>query len=229
MKKELIVLGKFNDKEIVVDLNEVSHISLSAVYGHGKTNLMENLVEQILKNDEKAEVYVLSRCETSFIYKDIEIKRRALNKNQYINILSEINERIEERRYEEDPSRIVIVIDDGCLENTMIRSNAVEAIISIKALEGLEDTRIRSDDIMGMLYNILEFGRVTKVNVLSVLYPESFLERDFQYSIYKYKEMFGVRLEGKLEHSNKELNPGEFYLDDTKKIKIQTKKSKCRC
>lgn len=99
MKKELIVLGKFNDKEIVVDLNEVSHISLSAVYGHGKTNLMENLVEQILKNDEKAEVYVLSRCETSFIYKDIEIKRRALNKNQYINILSEINERIEERRY----------------------------------------------------------------------------------------------------------------------------------
>lgn len=207
MKKELIVLGKFNDKEIVVDLNEVSHISLSAVYGHGKTNLMENLVEQILKNDEKAEVYVLSRCETSFIYKDIEIKRRALNKNQYINILSEINERIEERRYEEDPSRIVIVIDDGCLENTMIRS----------------------DDIMGMLYNILEFGRVTKVNVLSVLYPESFLERDFQYSIYKYKEMFGVRLEGKLKHSNKELNPGEFYLDDTKKIKIQTKKSKCRC
>lgn len=207
MKKELIVLGKFNDKEIVVDLNEVSHISLSAVYGHGKTNLMENLVEQILKNDEKAEVYVLSRCETSFIYKDIEIKRRALNKNQYINILSEINERIEERRYKEDPSRIVIVIDDGCLENTMIRSN----------------------DIMEMLYNILEFGRVTKVNVLSVLYPESFLERDFQYSIYKYKEMFGVRLEGKLEHSNKELNPGEFYLDDTKKIKIQTKKSKCRC
>ncbi len=207
MKKELIVLGKFNDKEIVVDLNEVSHISLSAVYGHGKTNLMENLVEQILKNDEKAEVYVLSRCETSFIYKDIEIKRRALNKNQYINILSEINERIEERRYEEDPSRIVIVIDDGCLENTMIRSN----------------------DIMEMLYNILEFGRVTKVNVLSVLYPESFLERDFQYSIYKYKEMFGVRLEGKLKHSNKELNPGEFYLDDTKKIKIQTKKSKCRC
>ena len=205
MKKELIVLGKFNDKEIVVDLNEVSHISLSAVYGHGKTNLMENLVEQILKNDEKAEVYVLSRCETSFIYKDIEIKRRALNKNQYINILSEINERIEERRYKEDPSRIVI--DDGCLENTMIRSN----------------------DIMEMLYNILEFGRVTKVNVLSVLYPESFLERDFQYSIYKYKEMFGVRLEGKLEHSNKELNPGEFYLDDTKKIKIQTKKSKCRC
>lgn len=207
MKKELIVLGKFNDKEIVVDLNEVSHISLSAVYGHGKTNLMENLVEQILKNDEKAEVYVLSRCETSFIYKDIEIKRRALNKNQYINILSEINERIEERRYKEDPSRIVIVIDDGCLENTMIRSN----------------------DIMEMLYNILEFGRVTKVNVLSVLYPESFLERDFQYSIYKYKEMFGVRLEGKLECSNKELNPGEFYLDDTKKIKIQTKKSKCRC
>lgn len=207
MKKELIVLGKFNDKEIVVDLNEVSHISLSAVYGHGKTNLMENLVEQILKNDEKAEVYVLSRCETSFIYKDIEIKRRALNKNQYINILSEINERIEERRYKEDPSRIVIVIDDGCLENTMIRSN----------------------DIMEMLYNILEFGRVTKVNVLSVLYPESFLERDFQYSIYKYKEMFGVRLEGKLERSNKELNPGEFYLDDTKKIKIQTKKSKCRC
>ena len=207
MKKELIVLGKSNDKEIVVDLNEVSHISLSAVYGHGKTNLMENLVEQILKNDEKAEVYVLSRCETSFIYKDIEIKRRALNKNQYINILSEINERIEERRYKEDPSRIVIVIDDGCLENTMIRSN----------------------DIMEMLYNILEFGRVTKVNVLSVLYPESFLERDFQYSIYKYKEMFGVRLEGKLEHSNKELNPGEFYLDDTKKIKIQTKKSKCRC
>ena len=207
MKKELIVLGKFNDKEIVVDLNEVSHISLSAVYGHGKTNLMENLVEQILKNDEKAEVYVLSRCETSFIYKDIEIKRRALNKNQYINILSEINERIEERRYKEDPSRIVIVIDDGCLENTMIRSN----------------------DIMEMLYNILEFGRVTKVNVLSVLYLESFLERDFQYSIYKYKEMFGVRLEGKLEHSNKELNPGEFYLDDTKKIKIQTKKSKCRC
>ncbi len=207
MKKELIVLGKFNDKEIVVDLNEVSHISLSAVYGHGKTNLMENLVEQILKNDEKAEVYVLSRCETSFIYKDIEIKRRALNKNQYINILSEINERIEERRYKEDPSRIVIVIDDGCLENTMIRSN----------------------DIMEMLYNILEFGRVTKVNVLSVLYPESFLERDFQYSIYKYKEMFGVRLEGKLKHSNKELNPGEFYLDDTKKIKIQTKKSKCRC
>ena len=207
MKKELIVLGKFNDKEIVVDLNEVSHISLSAVYGHGKTNLMENLVEQILKNDEKAEVYVLSRCETSFIYKDIEIKRRALNKNQYINILSEINERIEERRYEEDPSRIVIVIDDGCLENTMIRSN----------------------DIMEMLYNILEFGRVTKVNVLSVLYPESFLERDFQYSIYKYKEMFGVRLEGKLKHSNKELNPGEFYLDDTKKIKIQTEKSKCRC
>ena len=207
MKKELIVLGKFNDKEIVVDLNEVSHISLSAVYGHGKTNLMENLVEQILKNDEKAEVYVLSRCETSSIYKDIEIKRRALNKNQYINILSEINERIEERRYKEDPSRIVIVIDDGCLENTMIRSN----------------------DIMEMLYNILEFGRVTKVNVLSVLYPESFLERDFQYSIYKYKEMFGVRLEGKLEHSNKELNPGEFYLDDTKKIKIQTKKSKCRC
>lgn len=207
MKKELIVLGKFNDKEIVVDLNEVSHISLSAVYGHGKTNLMENLVEQILKNDEKAEVYVLSRCETSFIYKDIEIKRRALNKNQYINILSEINERIEERRYEEDPSRIVIVIDDGCLENTMIRSN----------------------DIMEMLYNILEFGRVTKVNVLSVLYPESFLERDFQYSIYKYKEMFGVRLEGKLERSNKELNPGEFYLDDTKKIKIQTEKSKCRC
>lgn len=111
----------------------------------------------------------------------------------------------------------------------MIRSNAVEAIISIKALEGLEDTRIRSDDIMGMLYNILEFGRVTKVNVLSVLYPESFLERDFQYSIYKYKEMFGVRLEGKLEHSNKELNHGEFYLDDTKKIKIQTEKSKCRC
>ena len=207
MKKELIVLGKFNDKEIVVDLNEVSHISLSAVYGHGKTNLMENLVEQILKNDEKAEVYVLSRCETSFIYKDIEIKRRALNKNQYINILSEINERIEERRYKEDPSRIVIVIDDGCLENTMIRSN----------------------DIMEMLYNILEFGRVTKVNVLSVLYPESFLERDFQYSIYKYKEMFGVRLEGKLECSNKELNPGEFYLDDTKKIKIQTEKSKCRC
>lgn len=207
MKKELIVLGKSNDKEIVVDLNEVSHISLSAVYGHGKTNLMENLVEQILKNDEKAEVYVLSRCETSFIYKDIEIKRRALNKNQYINILSEINERIEERRYKEDPSRIVIVIDDGCLENTMIRSN----------------------DIMEMLYNILEFGRVTKVNVLSVLYPESFLERDFQYSIYKYKEMFGVRLEGKLKHSNKELNPGEFYLDDTKKIKIQTKKSKCRC
>lgn len=207
MKKELIVLGKFNDKEIVVDLNEVSHISLSAVYGHGKTNLMENLVEQILKNDEKAEVYVLSRCETSFIYKDIEIKRRALNKNQYINILSEINERIEERRYKEDPLRIVIVIDDGCLENTMIRSN----------------------DIMEMLYNILEFGRVTKVNVLSVLYPESFLERDFQYSIYKYKEMFGVRLEGKLECSNKELNPGEFYLDDTKKIKIQTKKSKCRC
>lgn len=207
MKKELIVLGKFNDKEIVVDLNEVSHISLSAVYGHGKTNLMENLVEQILKNDEKAEVYVLSRCETSFIYKDIEIKRRALNKNQYINILSEINERIEERRYKEDPSRIVIVIDDGCLENTMIRSN----------------------DIMEMLYNILEFGRVTKVNVLSVLYPESFLERDFQYSIYKYKEMFGVRLEGKLKYSNKELNPGEFYLDDTKKIKIQTKKSKCRC
>ena len=207
MKKELIVLGKFNDKEIMVDLNEVSHISLSAVYGHGKTNLMENLVEQILKNDEKAEVYVLSRCETSFIYKDIEIKRRALNKNQYINILSEINERIEERRYKEDPSRIVIVIDDGCLENTMIRSN----------------------DIMEMLYNILEFGRVTKVNVLSVLYPESFLERDFQYSIYKYKEMFGVRLEGKLKHSNKELNPGEFYLDDTKKIKIQTKKSKCRC
>lgn len=207
MKKELIVLGKSNDKEIVVDLNEVSHISLSAVYGHGKTNLMENLVEQILKNDEKAEVYVLSRCETSFIYKDIEIKRRALNKNQYINILSEINERIEERRYKEDPSRIVIVIDDGCLENTMIRSN----------------------DIMEMLYNILEFGRVTKVNVLSVLYPESFLERDFQYSIYKYKEMFGVRLEGKLEHSNKELNPGEFYLDDTKKIKIQTEKSKCRC
>lgn len=207
MKKELIVLGKFNDKEIVVDLNEVSHISLSAVYGHGKTNLMENLVEQILKNDEKAEVYVLSRCETSFIYKDIEIKRRALNKNQYINILSEINERIEERRYKEDPSRIVIVIDDGCLENTMIRSN----------------------DIMEMLYNILEFGRVTKVNVLSVLYPESFLERDFQYSIYKYKEMFGVRLEGKLKHSNKELNPGEFYLDDTKKIKIQTEKSKCRC
>lgn len=207
MKKELIVLGKFNDKEIMVDLNEVSHISLSAVYGHGKTNLMENLVEQILKNDEKAEVYVLSRCETSFIYKDIEIKRRALNKNQYINILSEINERIEERRYKEDPSRIVIVIDDGCLENTMIRSN----------------------DIMEMLYNILEFGRVTKVNVLSVLYPESFLERDFQYSIYKYKEMFGVRLEGKLECSNKELNPGEFYLDDTKKIKIQTEKSKCRC
>lgn len=207
MKKELIVLGKSNDKEIVVDLNEVSHISLSAVYGHGKTNLMENLVEQILKNDEKAEVYVLSRCETSFIYKDIEIKRRALNKNQYINILSEINERIEERRYKEDPSRIVIVIDDGCLENTMIRSN----------------------DIMEMLYNILEFGRVTKVNVLSVLYPESFLERDFQYSIYKYKEMFGVRLEGKLERSNKELNPGEFYLDDTKKIKIQTEKSKCRC
>ena len=207
MKKELIVLGKFNDKEIVVDLNEVSHISLSAVYGHGKTNLMENLVEQILKNDEKAEVYVLSRCETSFIYKDIEIKRRALNKNQYINILSEINERIEERRYKEDPSRIVIVIDDGCLENTMIRSN----------------------DIMEMLYNILEFGRVTKVNVLSVLYPESFLERDFQYSIYKYKEMFGVRLEGKLKYSNKELNPGEFYLDDTKKIKIQTEKSKCRC
>lgn len=207
MKKELIVLGKSNDKEIVVDLNEVSHISLSAVYGHGKTNLMENLVEQILKNDEKAEVYVLSRCETSFIYKDIEIKRRALNKNQYINILSEINERIEERRYKEDPSRIVIVIDDGCLENTMIRSN----------------------DIMEMLYNILEFGRVTKVNVLSVLYPESFLERDFQYSIYKYKEMFGVRLEGKLECSNKELNPGEFYLDDTKKIKIQTEKSKCRC
>ena len=207
MKKELIVLGKFNDKEIVVDLNEVAHISLSAVYGHGKTNLMENLVEQILKNDEKAEVYVLSRCETSFIYKDIEIKRRALNKNQYINILSEINERIEERRYKEDPSRIVIVIDDGCLENTMIRS----------------------DDIMEMVYNILEFGRVTKVNVLSVLYPESFLERDFQYSIYKYKEMFGVRLEGKLECSNKELNPGEFYLDDTKKIKIQTKKSKCRC
>ncbi len=207
MKKELIVLGKSNDKEIVVDLNEVSHISLSAVYGHGKTNLMENLVEQILKNDEKAEVYVLSRCETSFIYKDIEIKRRALNKNQYINILSEINERIEERRYKEDLSRIVIVIDDGCLENTMIRSN----------------------DIMEMLYNILEFGRVTKVNVLSVLYPESFLERDFQYSIYKYKEMFGVRLEGKLERSNKELNPGEFYLDDTKKIKIQTKKSKCRC
>lgn len=207
MKKELIVLGKSNDKEIVVDLNEVSHISLSAVYGHGKTNLMENLVEQILKNDEKAEVYVLSRCETSFIYKDIEIKRRALNKNQYINILSEINERIEERRYKEDLSRIVIVIDDGCLENTMIRSN----------------------DIMEMLYNILEFGRVTKVNVLSVLYPESFLERDFQYSIYKYKEMFGVRLEGKLKHSNKELNPGEFYLDDTKKIKIQTKKSKCRC
>lgn len=207
MKKELIVLGKFNDKEIMVDLNEVSHISLSAVYGHGKTNLMENLVEQILKNDEKAEVYVLSRCETSFIYKDIEIKRRALNKNQYINILSEINERIEERRYKEDPSRIVIVIDDGCLENTMIRSN----------------------DIMEMLYNILEFGRVTKVNVLSVLYPESFLERDFQYSIYKYKEMFGVRLEGKLERSNKELNPGEFYLDDTKKIKIQTEKSKCRC
>ena len=37
------------------------------------------------------------------------------------------------------------------------------------------------------------------------------------------------RLEGKLECSNKELNPGEFYLDDTKKIKIQTKKSKCRC
>ena len=207
MKKELIVLGKFNDKEIVVDLNEVSHISLSAVYGHGKTNLMENLVEQILKNDEKAEVYVLSRCETSFIYKDIEIKRRALNKNQYINILSEINERIEERRYKEDLSRIVIVIDDGCLENTMIRSN----------------------DIMEMLYNILEFGRVTKVNVLSVLYPESFLERDFQYSIYKYKEMFGVRLEGKLKYSNKELNPGEFYLDDTKKIKIQTEKSKCRC
>lgn len=207
MKKELIVLGKSNDKEIVVDLNEVSHISLSAVYGHGKTNLMENLVEQILKNDEKAEVYVLSRCETSFIYKDIEIKRRALNKNQYINILSEINERIEERRYKEDPSRIVIVIDDGCLENTMIRSN----------------------DIMEMLYNILEFGRVTKVNVLSVLYPESFLERDFQYSIYKYKSMFDVRLEGKLKHSNKELNPGEFYLDDTKKIKIQTKKSKCRC
>lgn len=207
MKKELIVLGKSNDKEIVVDLNEVSHISLSAVYGHGKTNLMENLVEQILKNDEKAEVYVLSRCETSFIYKDIEIKRRALNKNQYINILSEINERIEERRYKEDPSRIVIVIDDGCLENTMIRSN----------------------DIMEMLYNILEFGRVTKVNVLSVLYPESFLERDFQYSIYKYKEMFGVRLEGKLERSNKELNPGEFYLDDTKKIKIQTEKSKCSC
>lgn len=207
MKKELIVLGKFNDKEIVVDLNEVSHISLSAVYGHGKTNLMENLVEQILKNDEKAEVYVLSRCETSFIYKDIEIKRRALNKNQYINILSEINERIEERRYKEDPSRIVIVIDDGCLENTMIRSN----------------------DIMEMLYNILEFGRVTKVNVLSVLYPESFLERDFQYSIYKYKSMFDVRLEGKLKRSNKELNPGEFYLDDTKKIKIQTKKSKCRC
>ena len=207
MKKELIVLGKSNDKEIVVDLNEVSHISLSAVYGHGKTNLMENLVEQILKNDEKAEVYVLSRCETSFIYKDIEIKRRALNKNQYINILSEINERIEERRYKEDLSRIVIVIDDGCLENTMIRSN----------------------DIMEMLYNILEFGRVTKVNVLSVLYPESFLERDFQYSIYKYKEMFGVRLEGKLECSNKELNPGEFYLDDTKKIKIQTEKSKCRC
>lgn len=207
MKKELIVLGKSNDKEIVVDLNEVSHISLSAVYGHGKTNLMENLVEQILKNDEKAEVYVLSRCETSFIYKDIEIKRRALNKNQYINILSEINERIEERRYKEDLSRIVIVIDDGCLENTMIRSN----------------------DIMEMLYNILEFGRVTKVNVLSVLYPETFLERDFQYSIYKYKEMFGVRLEGKLERSNKELNPGEFYLDDTKKIKIQTKKSKCRC
>lgn len=207
MKKELIVLGKFNDKEIMVDLNEVSHISLSAVYGHGKTNLMENLVEQILKNDEKVEVYVLSRCETSFIYKDIEIKRRALNKNQYINILSEINERIEERRYKEDPSRIVIVIDDGCLENTMIRSN----------------------DIMEMLYNILEFGRVTKVNVLSVLYPESFLERDFQYSIYKYKEMFGVRLEGKLKHSNKELNPGEFYLDDTKKIKIQTEKSKCRC
>ena len=207
MKKELIVLGKSNDKEIVVDLNEVSHISLSAVYGHGKTNLMENLVEQILKNDEKAEVYVLSRCETSFIYKDIEIKRRALNKNQYINILSEINERIEERRYKEDPSRIVIVIDDGCLENTMIRSN----------------------DIMEMLYNILEFGRVTKVNVLSVLYPESFLERDFQYSIYKYKSMFDVRLEGKLKRSNKELNPGEFYLDDTKKIKIQTKKSKCRC
>ena len=207
MKKELIVLGKFNDKEIVVDLNEVSHISLSAVYGHGKTNLMENLVEQILKNDEKAEVYVLSRCETSFIYKDIEIKRRALNKNQYINILSEINERIEERRYKEDPSRIVIVIDDGCLENTMIRSN----------------------DIMEMLYNILEFGRVTKVNVLSVLYPESFLERDFQYSIYKYKSMFDVRLEGKLKRSNKELNPGEFYLDDTKKIKIQTEKSKCRC
>lgn len=207
MKKELIVLGKSNDKEIVVDLNEVSHISLSAVYGHGKTNLMENLVEQILKNDEKAEVYVLSRCETSFIYKDIEIKRRALNKNQYINILSEINERIEERRYKEDLSRIVIVIDDGCLENTMIRSN----------------------DIMEMLYNILEFGRVTKVNVLSVLYPESCLERDFQYSIYKYKEMFGVRLEGKLERSNKELNPGEFYLDDTKKIKIQTEKSKCRC
>ena len=207
MKKELIVLGKFNDKEIVVDLNEVSHISLSAVYGHGKTNLMENLVEQILKNDEKAEVYVLSRCETSFIYKDIEIKRRALNKNQYINILSEINERIEERRYKEDLSRIVIVIDDGCLENTMIRSN----------------------DIMEMLYNILEFGRVTKVNVLSVLYPESFLERDFQYSIYKYKSMFDVRLEGKLKRSNKELNPGEFYLDDTKKIKIQTKKSKCRC
>lgn len=82
---------------------------------------------------------------------------------------------------------------------------------------------------MEMLYNILEFGRVTKVNVLSVLYPESFLERDFQYSIYKYKEMFGVRLEGKLERSNKELNPGEFYLDDTKKIKIQTEKSKCRC
>lgn len=207
MKKELIVLGKSNDKEIVVDLNEVSHISLSAVYGHGKTNLMENLVEQILKNDEKAEVYVLSRCETSFIYKDIEIKRRALNKNQYINILSEINERIEERRYKEDPSRIVIVIDDGCLENTMIRSN----------------------DIMEMLYNILEFGRVTKVNVLSVLYPESFLERDFQYSIYKYKSMFDVRLEGKLKRSNKELNPGEFYLDDTKKIKIQTEKSKCRC
>lgn len=129
----------------------------------------------------------------------------------------------------EDPSRIVIVIDDGCLEDIMIRINAVEAIISIKALEGLEDTRIRSDDIMGMLYNILEFGRVTKVNVLSVLYPESFLERDFQYSIYKYKEMFGVRLEGKLERSNKELNPGEFYLDDTKKIKIQTEKSKCRC
>lgn len=128
-----------------------------------------------------------------------------------------------------DPSRIVIVIDDGCLEDIMIRINAVEAIISIKALEGLEDTRIRSDDIMGMLYNILEFGRVTKVNVLSVLYPESFLERDFQYSIYKYKEMFGVRLEGKLKHSNKELNPGEFYLDDTKKIKIQTEKSKCRC